>query len=115
MSDPITPPVHASGDLPRDAMMGEKTSGPAAVAAAPGHESQHSTVSLTQPGDSGKLPRLAMRPREAAEALGIGERLLWSLTNRGEIPHLRLGKAILYPIETLQAWLDHQAAKGVLR
>jgi len=48
---------------------------------------------------SGKVgpetPCLAMRPREAAKALGISERLLWEWTGRGVVPHVRLGKAIL--------------------
>jgi len=56
-----------------------------------------------------------MRPKEAARALGIGERLLWSMTNQGLIPHLRLGKAIVYPIDSLQTWLTEQASKGVRR
>lgn len=58
--------------------------------------------------------RLALRPAEAAEALGIGERLLWAETNRGAIPHLRIGgKAIVYPVEALREWLANNAAKGV--
>jgi excisionase family DNA binding protein len=56
-------------------------------------------------------PCLAMRPREAAVALGISERLLWEWTNRGEIPHVRIGKAILYPVDVLRRWLDEHAAK----
>ena len=60
----------------------------------------------------GVLPlRLALRPKEAAKALGIGERLLWSMTNRGQIPHARAGKAILYPVDELQRWLSEQAQK----
>ncbi len=57
-------------------------------------------------------PRLALRPREAALAFGIGERLLWSKTNAGEIPHLRIGKAIVYPVDLLRNWLAEQAGKG---
>ncbi|MCL5281435.1 MAG: helix-turn-helix domain-containing protein [Planctomycetes bacterium] len=53
-----------------------------------------------------------MRPREAAKALGISERLLWEWTNRGEVPHVRVGKAILYPVDVLRRWLDEQAATG---
>ena len=45
------------------------------------------------------LPCLALRPKEAARALGIGERLLWSKTNSGEIPHVRIGRAVVYPID----------------
>lgn len=61
--------------------------------------------------DAGELRPLALRPREAAKALGIGERLLWSKTNAGEIPHVRLGKAILYPVAELERWLSEQAQR----
>ena len=58
--------------------------------------------------------RLALRPKDAAVALGIGERLLWERTNCGEIPHVRIGKAILYPVAVLEEWLAEKA-KGVQR
>lgn len=56
--------------------------------------------------------RLALRPAEAAKALGIGERLLWSMTNRGELPHVRMGRRVLYPVDELRAWLCEQAKGG---
>ena len=56
-----------------------------------------------------ETPCLAMRPRKAAKALGICERTLWKHTERGEIPHIRLGKAILYPVDSLRHWLKGQA------
>ena len=56
-----------------------------------------------------QTPCLAMRPREAAKALGISERLLWEWTDRGVMPHIRLGKAILYPVDSLQEWLKKNA------
>lgn len=56
-------------------------------------------------------PRLALRPRDAATALGIGERLLWSKTNAGEIPHVRIGRAIVYPVDLLREWLAEQARR----
>lgn len=68
----------------------------------------NNTSSKAQP----ETPCLAMRPREAAKALGISERLLWEWTNRGEVPHVRVGKAILYPVDVLRRWLDEQAATG---
>ena len=47
---------------------------------------------------------LALRPREAAKALGISERMLWSLTApRGTIPAVRIGTCVLYPVAGLQA------------
>ena len=54
---------------------------------------------------------MALRPRDAARALGISERLLWSKTNADEIPHLRIGKAIVYPVAELERWLAEQAQR----
>jgi hypothetical protein len=57
---------------------------------------------------------LALRPREAAKALGISPRTLWGLSApRGPIPCLRIGngkrQTVLYPVAGLQAWLSQQA------
>lgn len=56
--------------------------------------------------------RLALRPKEAAAALGIGERLLWELSNRGELPHVKLGRCVVYPVADLERWLSERAAEG---
>ena len=64
------------------------------------------------PGPAPAIPptALALRPREAAKALGISERMLWSLTApRGTIQSVRVGSCVLYPVTGLQAWLDRQA------
>lgn len=51
-------------------------------------------------------PPLALRPRDAAKALGIGERTLWNLTTpRGPIPVVKVGTARLYRVADLDAWL----------
>jgi excisionase family DNA binding protein len=56
---------------------------------------------------------LALRPRDAAKALGISPRLLWQLTHDGQIPCVRVGsgkrRTVLYPTTDLQAWLSRQA------
>lgn len=56
--------------------------------------------------------RLALRPREAAKALGISSRHLWQLTQDGIIPCARVGtgkrKSVLYPVAELEAWLSQQ-------
>jgi excisionase family DNA binding protein len=66
-------------------------------------------MDATTPERADITPQLALRPKEAAKALDIGVRLLWSLTNRGEIPHVRLGRRIVYPISALEAWLAEKA------
>ena len=60
-------------------------------------------------------PRLALRPREVARALGISERVLWGLTAdqaRG-IPHFRIGRSVLYPRAALERWIDQRWTQGV--
>ncbi len=62
---------------------------------------------------------LALRPREAAKALSISPRLLWQLTDDGQVPCVRVGtgrrRAVLYPMAELEAWLSHQAQGAVRR
>ena len=60
----------------------------------------HPTIEVP-PASNGHISRLALRPAEAAKSIGIGERLLWTLTNQGIIRSARLGRSVVYPIETL--------------
>ena len=71
-----------------------------------------STVVPVPPGKGEALPRLALRPRDAAAALGISERALWSLMKAGEIPHVRAGRSVLYPVDSLRKWLADRAEGG---
>lgn len=52
---------------------------------------------------------LALRPHEAAKRLGISQRTLAKYTAAGEVPHTRLGRAVLYPVPALEAWLASRA------
>jgi hypothetical protein len=55
---------------------------------------------------------LSLRPREAAIAIGISPRHLATLTKANVIPHVRLGRAVVYPVAVLEQWLAEQAKKG---
>ncbi len=44
----------------------------------------------------------------ASKALSISSRKLWSMTASGEIPHVRLGRCVRYPIKDLQRWIEEQ-------
>jgi predicted DNA-binding transcriptional regulator AlpA len=57
-----------------------------------------------------ETPCLSMRPKEAAAALGISERLLWDWTKRNSVPHVRIGGVVVYPTDSLRDWLQKQAA-----
>lgn len=56
--------------------------------------------------------KLLLTPHEAAKALSISPRKLWGMTADGEIPCVRLGRLVRYPIEDLQAWIQSQAKGG---
>jgi len=57
------------------------------------------------------IPRIALRPREAAQALGVSERTLWTWTQAGDVPHVRRGATVLYPVEALRDWLERKAKR----
>jgi hypothetical protein len=57
--------------------------------------------------------KLTLDIKEAAAALGIGERLLWSLTApRGPIPCVRVGRRVLYPVADLEAFVAARKEGG---
>ena len=58
------------------------------------------------------ITRLLLTPAEAAAALRISPRLLWSKTKIGEIPCIRIGKAVRYAPSHLQAWIDGASGPG---
>jgi hypothetical protein len=54
------------------------------------------------------VDRLLMKPAEAAKALAISPRKLWSLTAGSLIPCVRIGKAVRYDLADLRAWIESQ-------
>lgn len=60
----------------------------------------------TPPADA-----LTLSLRDAARRLGVSQRHLWTLVNAGTIPHVRLDRRLLIPVETLRDWLGGQARK----
>jgi predicted site-specific integrase-resolvase len=64
----------------------------------------------TTPTDTAPL---LVNAKEAARLLGISARLLWTLTNRGEVPCVRLGGAVRYRPETLQRIVARREGKPV--
>ncbi len=59
------------------------------------------------------VPSLGLRPKDAAAAIGIGKRKLWEVTRdrTSGIPHLYLGKVLVYPVRELQDWLAQRATE----
>ncbi len=52
--------------------------------------------------------RIALRPKEAAAALGVSERTLRQMLP--EMPHTRRGGVVLIPVRALVQWLEGEAA-----
>ncbi len=55
---------------------------------------------------------LLLKPNEAAAALAISPRLLWSLTQSGDVPCVRIGRAVRYDPRDLTVWIDRQKGLG---
>jgi len=59
-----------------------------------------------------KVPRL-LRIREVAKLTGVQPWRLYELIARGEgPPHLRLGKTLRIPEDTLVRWIEQQAKQS---
>jgi excisionase family DNA binding protein len=58
------------------------------------------------------LPAICLRPRKAAEAIGISLSTLERLTRAGEIPTAKLGRCTVYPVDALKAWISGRMKGG---
>ncbi len=55
------------------------------------------------------VPRIALRPAQAAKAMGVSKRLLGTLERAGKVPSVRFGRAVVFPVAALRRFLDEQA------
>jgi excisionase family DNA binding protein len=54
-----------------------------------------------------------LKAREAARYLGISYWKILDMAKKSEIPHVRVGKIVLFRRETLDHWLAQQEAASV--
>ena len=59
----------------------------------------------------GGLP-LLFNATKAAETLGISPRSLWTLTRAGTIPHVRLGRRVMYSLQCLHEAVNKNTVVG---
>jgi excisionase family DNA binding protein len=59
-----------------------------------------------------KIDPLALRPRNAAAALGISPSTLDRLTRDGQIPHVKINRLVLYRVDSLRQWLKDREEGG---
>jgi excisionase family DNA binding protein len=65
------------------------------------HDQQAGTIAAAPFGK-----KLLLTVREAAQALSICERSLWTLTNEGLLRPVRIGRSVRYAVTDLQAYID---------
>lgn len=71
-------------------------------------------TSFYRPPPKAPSEPLALRPLQAAEALGVSVKTLERLTKAGELDSVSIGRCRVYEIETLKAYLQsrRESAKG---
>ena len=52
--------------------------------------------------------RLALRPGELGEVLGIGRNAAYKLCNQADFPTVRIGHKLIIPVDGLRRWLENQ-------
>ncbi len=55
--------------------------------------------------------KLLLSSREAAAALSVCERTLWTLADEGQIPRVRIGKRVAYRVQDLEKWIATRIEK----
>ena len=58
------------------------------------------------------VPSISLRPRQAADALGISLSTLERLTKTGQIPAGKIGRCTVYAVDSLKAWAASQTEGG---
>ena len=51
-----------------------------------------------------------LKPEQAADRLALSPRKLWSLTNDGTVPCIRIGRSVRYCPEQLRRWIEGATA-----
>ena len=61
----------------------------------------------------GAPQRLLLRIPEVAETLGIGRTKIYEMIATGELPTVRIGRAVRISVTTLQKWVEEREQQGV--
>ncbi len=52
--------------------------------------------------------KLLVTARQAAKMLSVSERTLWGLSDAGEIPRVKIGRAVRYSVDDLKRYIAEQ-------
>jgi excisionase family DNA binding protein len=56
--------------------------------------------------------RLLLRIPEAAARLGLGRSTIYELIQAGDLPAVKIGRAVRVPASRLAAWVERQTAEA---
>jgi len=65
---------------------------------------------MTEQTNNGQI-NLALSPREAAKALSVCEKP-YTMTKKYNIPVIRLGRSVRYPLDALKEWIEKQSQEN---
>ncbi len=63
---------------------------------------------MLAPNPTRQNQKLLVSAKEAADMLSISGRKLWTLANRGDIPRIKIDRAVRYSVEDLSEYIDRQ-------
>ncbi len=61
----------------------------------------------------GSPQRLLLRIPEVAETLGIGRTKIYEMIATGELPTIRVGRAVRISVAALQKWIEEREQQGL--
>ncbi len=75
---------------------------------------QDNNTPENRPIAAGLQGRLALKPKEAAQLIGVGNNTIYQLCHREDFPAIKVGAGIIIPVDGLLRWLDQQAGREML-
>jgi excisionase family DNA binding protein len=58
------------------------------------------------------MEKLLVKPSEAFKAMSIGRSTGYAMIASGELPSVRIGRAVRVPVDALKQWIERQTNKG---
>jgi excisionase family DNA binding protein len=59
-----------------------------------------------------QMEKLLLKPREAFKVMSIGRSTGYAMIASGELPSIRIGRAVRIPMDGLKEWVKRQAEKN---
>jgi excisionase family DNA binding protein len=59
-----------------------------------------------------EVEKLLLKPSEAFKAMSIGRSTGYAMIASGELPSVRIGRAVRVPVNALKQWVERQIANG---